>query len=69
MATQFYGVPFQDGKVDKNVVLTGTVTTAQVLELSFDLASNFGATVGRNDVLQALESIKVKILAGNWPPP
>ena len=69
MAIQFYGVPFQDGKVDKNVVLTGTSTTAQVLELAVDLASNFGATVGRNDVLQALESIKVKIVAGNWPPP
>ena len=69
MATQFWGVPFSDGKVDLNVVLTGTSTTAQPLELAVDLASNFGTTVGKNDVLQALELLEAKILTGNWPPP
>lgn len=70
MASEYYGVNYQTGKVDNTAVLIGTSTTSASLELVIDLASTFGnATIGKNEVLQALESIKAKIVAGNWPPP
>ena len=69
MSSTFMGVAFGGNNVDKSNVLVQTGTTGRALELSFDQTSSFNnAAGGRDDVLQALDTIKAQILAGTWPP-
>lgn len=66
MATRIYGVSRGEANLGGNQVTegVGSAVAADSVEVTVDLA----ASLDRENVLRALDTIKAHIVKGNWPP-
>jgi len=73
MATRLYGISVGEGEFSVTEGV-GSAVAADTVELTVELAATAvntatgQRTIGKQEVLDALEKIKNHIIKGNWPP-